>query len=304
MQTENPEIEIEIENPAIQIQSPKISDFEAIKHEHGHQVFCSETNERYSFVNLLTMGDETIILLKTPGANAIHITRSEAELENFILEKTHKRNRSKLNEFVEQIKEEHAHLFKKPYAPFALEIKEQLQEAYPNIHAGTIKRAVINIARYPIYLETIIKNVDKPRINLDGSPSETTVSIKDKHSATGRLIGSLNARKHYYLNKLGQDKFAELAKLAVLPIDQNDTHPDTPLDKYHVIDKTDALRILNAHELNQLSQITKKIKSIKHQHSAFDGEKFICISDLHPQYNKVATLTRHKLKKKPHKSEV
>lgn len=288
----------------MQIQSPKISDFRDVQHEHGHQVFCSETNERYSFVNLITDGEKLHILLKTPGANPTHITRTEAELENFVLEKKHKRNGSKLSEFIELIKTNHTHLFKNPYAPFAIEIKEQLQEAYPDADETTIKKAVSNIARYPIYLETIINSVGKPRINLDGTESDTIVSIKDKYSATGRLIGSLNSRKQYFLDKLGEEKFAELAKLAVLPINQDDTRPSAPLDQYHVIDKVDALRILNAHELNLLSKITKKIKSTKHQHGDFDAEKYICISDLHPQYDKVATLTGHELKKKPHRSEV
>lgn len=288
----------------MQIQSPKISDFKDVQHEHGHQVYCSETKERYSFVNLLTEGDKTLILLKTPGANATHITRTEAELENFVLEKKNKRDDSKLSKFIELIKTNHAHLFKNPYAPFTTEIKEQLQEAYPDTDESTIKRAVISIARYPIYLETIINNVGKPRINLDGTESETLVNIKDKYSAIGRLIGSLNSRKQYFFKKLGQEKFTELAKLAVLPVNQEDTRPSAPLDQYHVIDKVDALRILNAHELNLLSKITKKIKSMKHQHGDFDAEKYICISDLHPQYDKVATLTGHELKKKPHRSEV
>ncbi|MDP2564459.1 hypothetical protein [Pseudoalteromonas marina] len=288
----------------MQIQSPKISDFRDVQHQHGHQVFCSETNERYLFVNLITDGEKLHILLKTPGTNPTHITRTEAELENFVLEKKNNSNGSKLSEFIKLIKTNHTHLFKKPYAPFAIEIKEQLQEAYPDADETTIKKAVTNIAKYPIYLETIINSVGKPRINLDGTKSVTTVSIKDKFSATGRLIGSLNSRKQHYLEKLGEEKFTELAKLAVMPVNQEDTRSNAPLDQYHVIDKVDALRILNAHELHHLSKITKKITSTKNQRSDFDAEKYICISDLHPQYDNVATLTGHELKKKPHKSEV
>lgn len=280
----------------MQITGPTIEDFKKIQHEKGYQIFCTETQERFKFINIIEDKDQPI-LLQTLGDTPTHFMRSPDELKHFVLEKKNKRNNEKPFNFYERIKADFPHLFKKPYAPLPIDVKEQLQDAYPDVEPGIIKKAVINITKYPIYSETIIKSVGKPRINLDGTASDDTVSHTHKISAIGRLAGSLESQRTHYIKKLGTEKFNELVNLTIKPVDTEDTDPNAPLDAYLILDKRDILKILNTHEIRTLKSLHKKVTMAKNQLSELEADKYICIPDSHKAYDEVAKITGHKQKK-------